>query len=164
MNVRERGTELVIMRMPAAALLAAALAAAPILGSDGLEARPLSPDVYLTGCEEVPVLLRPGCEFAAEKFVQDFQRALQRSYWAQRDVALCLRTGCDGAVRIEPVAACAWRQVLARGGFERYSPGDHAELETDCGSLDPDERAAAEDKADTISGHMEAAGALTRAD
>lgn len=33
-------------------------------------------------------------------------------YGAQRNVAFCMKTSCDGAVQIDVVAACAWRTVI----------------------------------------------------
>ncbi|MBD9390156.1 hypothetical protein IB237_23425 [Agrobacterium sp. AGB01] len=59
------------------------------------------------------------CDATKLHFKSDWQNAIAGSYEAQRNIAFCLSTGCDGAVTVNPVDACAWRMVIQASPAKR---------------------------------------------
>ena len=51
------------------------------------------------------------CESARESWTVTFNDAIAGKYGAQTTVATCFSTGCDGAIRPDPMLGCAWRKV-----------------------------------------------------
>jgi hypothetical protein len=62
------------------------------------------------------------CQQSAEQFRSEYPRALRGDYGAQRNVAYCLITGRDGAVRTDRITGCAWRAIRAFWPRRRRSP------------------------------------------
>lgn len=52
------------------------------------------------------------CEATKQQLKQDWPKAIAGSYEAQRNIAFCLSSGCDGAMTINPIDGCAWRMVI----------------------------------------------------
>ncbi|MVA91601.1 hypothetical protein GOZ80_06145 [Agrobacterium vitis] len=65
---------------------------------------------FLTGCALADDMKM--CEVQQAQFIKWYPLALKRSYQGQRNVAYCQRTGCDSAVQVDVVNACAWRIVI----------------------------------------------------
>jgi hypothetical protein len=74
------------------------------------------------------------CRVQRGQFVYDWTRAHRGEYAAQRDVAFCLRFGCDGAVKVNKVAACAWRIVIL-GSDAPWARGDLMNYKADCAGI-----------------------------
>ncbi len=85
----------------------------------------------------------------------DWPAAWQGDYKAQRNVAFCLITGCDGAVLIDKSAGCAWRAVILEMNSGAASDGDASNMETECGDLTPVQRRLAITKAEKIAAKIE---------
>lgn len=88
------------------------------------------------------------CEATRESFKSDWGAAQRGDYQAQRNVAVCLSTGCDGAIVVDRIAGCSWRMVIQ---------GSDADLETterwsydDACNLPNAERRAALDAAEAM--------------
>ncbi len=56
------------------------------------------------------------CEAARQSWPQTYVDALSGDRTAQHTVALCLSSSCGGAIRQDPVLACAWSLVLQGDG------------------------------------------------
>lgn len=80
----------------------------------------------------------------------DWPAAWQGDYGAQRNVAFCLITGCEGAVLIDKSAGCAWRAVILELNSDAAGDGDAANMETQCADLSPAQRQLAITKAEKI--------------
>ena len=83
------------------------------------------------------------CKASLTQFRTWFPKAMRGDYQGQRNIAFCLSTGCDGAVRPRPLTACAWRLVIVSTGSKHVDQGDTANLKNDCGKLDETDRRAA---------------------
>jgi len=77
-----------------------------------------------------------GCQYNLETFPDDYAGAIAGDYQGQRNVAFCLRTGCDGAVFERPTLACAWRKVILASGHPEIITTDIEHHHFDCGQLD----------------------------
>jgi hypothetical protein len=122
------------MRLPLA-LAALLLAAQPVFAQGAAD--------FTRGCEAAPD--RPLCENSLKQFKAWFPKALKGDYQGQRNVAFCLMTGCDEAVRQDWISGCAWRMVLKAARDRRYDAGDRMNFDLDCGAkrVDTSERADA---------------------
>ncbi|MCW2362430.1 MULTISPECIES: hypothetical protein [Sphingobium] len=80
----------------------------------------------------------------------DWPKAWRGDYQAQRNVAFCLSTGCDGATEVNKMAACAWRMTILASAHSEAGDTDNDNLVNDCRDLSPVARAAAEIRADEI--------------
>lgn len=69
---------------------------------------------------------------------------------AARAVAYCLTSSCDGAVQLNPVQGCAWREVVVAGGGAAVIERDADDLTNDCKWLSDAARKAAKAKAGEI--------------
>jgi hypothetical protein len=77
------------------------------------------------------------CEAKRVQFVRnDWPKAWRGDHQGQVNAAFCRRTGCNGAVVIDKVDACAWRLVVARSRSSDSGDMDARNLKTDCGDLD----------------------------
>ena len=70
------------------------------------------------------------CEAEQSSFIKDYQRAFRGEYTPQRNTAFCLYNSCGGAIRKNPVQACAWRMVVLQSGHPEVDLTDtqNAEL------------------------------------
>ena len=69
---------------------------------------------------------------------------------AARAVAYCLTSSCDGAVLLNPVQGCAWREVVVASGDAAVTERDADDLERTCAELGEPARGAAKAKAAEI--------------
>lgn len=76
----------------------------------------------------------PYCKVQRGQFSHDWSKALRGDYTSQRNVAFCLRLGCDGAVKVNKVAACAWRIVIL-GSDAPWARGDLMNYRADCAGI-----------------------------
>ena len=92
------------------------------------------------GAPEAPVTgmcANPTCESNKLRFTQrDWSGAWRGDYQAQRNVAFCRSTGCDGAVQLNKIEGCAWRMVIARTQTAKSDDTDASNLRNECGKLD----------------------------
>lgn len=111
----------------ASILLFTMLASAPAISRE-------ADDMVLRGdCEDGP--MKAFCEDAKNTFAKEYAAALRGNYDAQRNVAFCLSTGCDGAVRQDRSRGCAWRFVIILSGSPKIAAGDRMNLQA-CRKLD----------------------------
>ena len=90
---------------------------------------------------------------SAQEALETYRRkAMARDYDAQRETALCLRTGkCVGSPVPNAIEACAWRMVILGSGHGNVDASDSANYQEDCRSLGSDqERAVALTKAEEL--------------
>jgi hypothetical protein len=90
---------------------------------------------------------------SAQETLETYRRkAMARDYDAQRQTALCLRTGqCVGSPVANATEACAWRMVILGSGHGNVDASDTANYQDDCRSLSSDqERAVALTKAEEL--------------
>ena len=76
----------------------------------------------------------PYCKVQRGQFDYDWTKAIRGDYTSQRNVAFCLRFGCDGAVKVNKVAACAWRIVIV-GSDVPWERGDLMNYKADCAGI-----------------------------
>lgn len=71
---------------------------------------------------------------------------------AQRNVASCLSTGCNGAIHAVPVDGCAWRHLIVDLQEDGIIPTDLSDLAAACGEsiLNDKERARALSQANVL--------------
>lgn len=112
-------------------IIAALLVAAPAAAQNAAD--------YELGCEASDKL----CNASRQDFRKWYPLAWRGDYQGQRNVAFCLRDGCDGAVRTNPITGCAWRMVIVGSGSPKVDTSDTLNLKTDCSRLDAVEREAA---------------------
>lgn len=107
------------------------------------------------GAPEAPAkafcLNNRACDVARLTFGRnDWPKAWKGDYQGQRNVAFCLKTGCDGGVEINPIAACAWRSIILSSGSAKVDPSDTANFNADCKSLDDTARTASDAQAGSM--------------
>ncbi|GJD93405.1 hypothetical protein [Methylobacterium iners] len=89
---------------------------------------------HLTTC--ATVANDAACQVSRQQFREQFPKAYRGDYQSQRNVAFCLRNGCDGSVSNNPTLACAWRMVILLSGSSRVDGTDQGAFKIDCGRLD----------------------------
>ena len=70
------------------------------------------------------------CRTNKKQFFAVYPMAFAGDYQAQRNVAFCLQTGCDGAVEIFRPEGCAWRAVILLSGSTDVDDSDVVNYET----------------------------------
>jgi hypothetical protein len=91
------------------------------------------------------------CEAAKAQFGRnDWPKAWSGDYQGQRNAAFCRANGCDGAVQVNQVEACAWRTVIVETQPELTEDTDANNFKIDCGKLDPAGMATAARKAEDM--------------
>ncbi|WFR94406.1 hypothetical protein [Rhizobium tumorigenes] len=73
-----------------------------------------------------------GCESARKSWTGDFNDAIAGKNEAQTTIATCFSTGCDGAIRPDPMLGCAWRKVAMRAAHGQADARDAAGLKQYC--------------------------------
>lgn len=73
---------------------------------------------------------QPGAsQVHCERWIKDFRTALEQAqkgdHNAQTTVALCLSSGCHGAVTIDRVASCGWHLLIANSGAQTVLDGSN---------------------------------------
>lgn len=69
--------------------------------------------------------------------------AYKGDYQAQRNIAFCLFTGCQGAVTVDKSLACAWRTVILAAATSEVDATDTSNLQACRNDLTSTENAAA---------------------
>lgn len=93
------------------------------------------PDGYqlpLGICDEANAV----CRHNSAITLQDLKAAYKKNYDAQRNVAFCLTTGCDGGVQINETLGCAWRIVILASGNPSTDDGDRSNLKSCLNKMD----------------------------
>jgi len=80
------------------------------------------------------------CEQGRAMFIAQYPSAFARDYQAQRNVAFCFSTGCDGAVVVKKPLGCAWRIVILASGSAEADASDEGNFASDCGTRRLDDR------------------------
>jgi hypothetical protein len=93
------------LRVMAAAAATAWLALAPI--DTTAQSLPM-----LTDCAKAP---EPTfCQANLRQQQRERQALARNDYQAMRNAAFCQWSGCDGAVDVDKISACAWRRAILR--------------------------------------------------
>lgn len=111
-------------------LLSLAICAA--LGAASGPARSASIDNILNACSDGDD--GASCRAGKDEFKREWPKANRGDYGAQRNVAYCLLRGCDGAVAVDGVAACAWRTVIIASDAA-WDNGDMMNYTADCAGV-----------------------------
>ncbi|TCR69984.1 hypothetical protein [Bosea sp. BK604] len=90
------------------------------------------------------------CANSKASFEQVFPLAIKGDVKALRQVALCLVSGCDGAVQAEPIAGCSWRIVVAAAVYPQVDEDDLSLMINDCKILNQTEMQSARNHAATL--------------
>lgn len=80
------------------------------------------------------------CEHTRDSWKVDYEEAIAGGYRAQKHVALCLSTGCDGAIQPDKMLGCAWRMVIAEANHALPDSMDFTNLSRFCGTDYIDEK------------------------
>ena len=84
------------------------------------------------------------CASDRARFQQkDWPGAWKGDIAAARNVAYCLTSSCDGAVVLNPVQGCAWREVIMGSGDAGVTERDGDYRDNECRQLGVAERSAA---------------------
>lgn len=90
------------------------------------------------------------CIASAAQFRREYPQAWRGNYQAQRNVAYCLITGCDGAVRQNELMGCAWRLVILASGAPQTDRSDGVHMRICRDRLSPEEAVAVLARANAI--------------
>jgi hypothetical protein len=90
------------------------------------------------------------CVSNQAEIIASAKYAYKGDYQAQRNIAFCLFTGCQGAVIIDKALACAWRTVILAAATSEVDATDTSNLQACKNNLTPTENAAAISRADKL--------------
>lgn len=90
------------------------------------------------------------CNLQSASTLKDLKAAYKKNYGAQRNVAFCLSTGCDGGVQINETLGCAWRIVILASGSLEIQSGDHSHLKICLNKMDGAQLATAKAQAASL--------------
>lgn len=92
------------------------------------------------------------CRYSRQTWADEYAGATSGQYQGQRNVAFCLSTGCEGALKVNKILGCAWRFVIVESGHLSADASDAMNLKHYCGpeNVDQVERATAEAQARTL--------------
>jgi hypothetical protein len=90
------------------------------------------------------------CEQSRTQFLDEWPKAWAGDYQSMRNIGFCFKDGCDGSVRINLIAACAWRSALVDSGLPEVEVSDSTNEEIACRSLSRRQRSAAANQAARI--------------
>ncbi|ACM27467.1 hypothetical protein G6M87_15180 [Rhizobium rhizogenes] len=89
---------------------------------------------YINPAVECSQSADPGaCRHTRDSWKTDYGNAIEGKYQGQRNVAICLSTGCDKAIQPDKILGCAWRIVIAKSGHAKVDTVDAANLKRFCG-------------------------------
>jgi len=93
------------------------------------------------------------CAFTQPRFLTDWTKAQDGDINAARRLALCIGSGCSGAVKPTPIEGCAWSLLIdrVRRGLDET---DKAYVAMACSELKKDKMEAAYDRAGEISSEV----------
>ncbi|MCZ7501233.1 hypothetical protein [Agrobacterium sp. ST15.13.015] len=89
------------------------------------------------------------CMAQTKQMASDWKRANNGDYGSQRNVAFCLKNGCDGSTKIDAVGACSWRMIIQAAENEKDA-ADRWSYEADCKPLTNSDRRTAINQAEKI--------------
>jgi hypothetical protein len=108
----------------------------PALAADGV---PAYADL-LADCAKSP---DPACAGQQTVLAPQWPKALAGDLLALRNFAFCLADGCYGALKVDPVKACALRIVVAVAMGRDIGTEDHDNFDRTCGPLGPEDQDSA---------------------
>ena len=85
----------------------------------------------------------PSCAGQQAALAPQWPKALSGSPLALRNFAFCLADGCYGALKIDPVKACALRIVVAVAMGRDIGTEDRDNFDRACGPLGPEDQDSA---------------------
>ena len=85
----------------------------------------------------------PACAGQQTVLAPQWPKALAGDLLALRNFAFCLADGCYGALKVDPVKACALRIVVAVAMGRDIGTEDHDNFDRTCGPLGPEEQDSA---------------------
>ena len=85
----------------------------------------------------------PACPGQQTVLEAQWPKALRGDSLSLRNFAFCFSDGCYGALKVDPVRACALRIVVVAISAGPVLQADRDNFGRDCGSLGPDEQQAA---------------------
>lgn len=88
---------------------------------------------------------QPRCETKIKGFTEDLPKANQGDYIAQREVAFCYATGCNGAISVDLIKACTWQTIIV--STEKSDNSDASNFRSQCGQLNEIDRNLARNNA-----------------
>jgi hypothetical protein len=92
-----------------------------------------------------------GCTYERQVLSDQWPKALQGDYQAQRNIAFCQADGCYDAMQVDKVRACAWRMVILASGDPSVEQGDLDNYASACRmDLSTDEQQAARSTAEHL--------------
>ncbi len=89
------------------------------------------------------------CVAQAKQMASDWRRANNGDYGSQRNVAFCLKNGCDGSTKIDAVGACSWRMII-QAAENKKDAADRWSYEADCKPLTNSDRRIAIKQAEKV--------------
>jgi hypothetical protein len=90
------------------------------------------------------------CAVNQAEIIASAKFAYKGDYQAQRNIAFCLFTGCQGAVIIDKALSCAWRTVILAAASSEVDATDTSNLQACKNDLTPTENAAAISRAGNL--------------
>ena len=85
----------------------------------------------------------PACTGEQAVLAAQWPKALSGELLSLRNFAFCLADGCYGALKVDPVKACALRIVVAAIGDGPVQQTDRDNFNQDCGPLGADDQQVA---------------------
>ena len=85
----------------------------------------------------------PACAGQQTVLASQWPKALAGNTLALRNFAFCLADGCYGALKVDPVKACALRIVVAVAMGRDIGTEDRDNFDRTCGPLGPEEQDSA---------------------
>ncbi|MCY1705232.1 hypothetical protein [Pannonibacter sp. SL95] len=137
-----------MIRRLATALIATAVLALPIPVPAAAASDWPTAETYLNimGCKSTAAT----CEVSKSDWSKNYSDAIRGDYQAQRNVAYCLSTGCDGAILPNPQLGCAWRFVILESGHLLAGNMDLSALRAFCSQPYVDDAGVALSKAQAV--------------
>ncbi len=90
---------------------------------------------YINPAVECSQSANPGaCRHRRDSWKTEYNAAIAGKYQEQRNVAICLSTGCDKAIQSDKILGCAWRMVIAKSGHTELDDTDAMNLKVFCGA------------------------------
>lgn len=90
------------------------------------------------------------CVVNQAEIIASAKFAYKGDYQAQRNIAFCLFTGCQGAVIVDKALSCAWRTVILAAASSEVDATDTSNLQACKNDLTPTENAAAISRAGNL--------------
>lgn len=121
--------------LPALVLIVVA-GALPAYAADGVP-------VYTDLLADCAVAKDPACAGEQAVLAEQWPKALSGDLLSLRNFAFCLADSCYGALKVDPVKACALRIVVAAIGDGPVQQADRNNFDQACGPLGADDQQTA---------------------